>query len=83
MGRQNSLSIMILNSKIVYLDGKIMKDITTLKPEISYEDVDFEDIEENYEIVFYDKDSGIMRLEKYNKNQKILYTLGGLPPKNQ
>lgn len=80
MGYQNSLFRMMINSRLVYVDGKTIKDINTLRPEIDFEESSKYDLDENYEIVFYDKESGVMRLEKYDKNKKTLYTLGGLSP---
>jgi len=78
--RQNSLSRMILNSRLVYIGDKTYKDINTLKPDINYEELGLEELENDYEIVFYDKESGVLKLEKYNKDKKVLYTLGGLSP---
>jgi len=71
---------MILNSRLVYIGDKTYKDINTLKPDINYEELGLEELENDYEIVFYDKESGVLKLEKYNKDKKVLYTLGGLSP---
>ena len=80
MSKQNRLSNLILNSRLVYLDGKTIKDINTLKPEIEFDELTSFNIEDDYEIVFYDKQTGILKLEKYDKNKRVLYTLGGLSP---
>lgn len=78
MGNQNKLFRLILNSNFVYLDGKTIKDRNALEPEIHIEKWDT--LDEDYEIIFYDKKEGILKLEKYDKNKKTLYTLGGLSP---
>ena len=80
MGTQNSLYRMIMNSRVAYLDGKTIKDISALKPEIGFDELpDFEDINDDYEIIFYDKKAGVLKLEKYDDNKKVLFTLSGLP----
>jgi len=80
MTLQNSLGRMILNSRLVYIGDKTYKDMDTLNPDIDYEELGLEELEDDYEIVFYDKESGVLKLEKYNKDKKILYALGGLSP---
>lgn len=80
MGKQNSLRRMIMNSRLVYIDGKTSKDINTMKPEIDFKEICNYDLEEDYEIVFYDKQEGVLKLEKYDKDKKVLYSLCGLSP---